>query len=430
MKSLPNIINLTDLEVIPIERSDTIPSDWYHDPQMLLIENAAVFSKEWQLVGHVNQLRDPGSSLCLTIADNPIIVIHDGSTTHESTGIPEEMDGSEESSTPESVVNHDGTNGRDESTNHDGVADIERTGPAESHIRAFYNVCKHRGGPLSVKHGTRSVLQCQYHGWTYKSDGSLRGVPHFNHVELFDKKDFGLTPIRLSIWHGLIFVNLSDEAPELTQILDGITERIHPIDLQNLQYHTRTIDLINCNWKVYVDNFLEGYHIPIVHPELAKLLDYSRYVTEISNQYSLQYSPFSDTTSDNPYQAEDGEAWYYFIYPNIMLNILPGRLQTNIIEPIGPDKCRVIFDFYYTDVSVAESSGLLENDRKYSADIQQEDIEICELVQKGLRSNAYDKGRFSVERELGVWHFQSKLKKSLAHFMTKSTLDSKPKDLL
>ena len=371
IKSLPNIINPIDLEVIPIERSDTIPSAWYHDPQMLLIENAAVFSKEWQLVGHVNQLREPGSSICLTIADNPVIVIHDGTSNHEST----------------------------------------------PHIRAFYNVCKHRGGPLSVKHGTRSVLQCQYHGWTYKSDGSLRGVPHFNHVELFDKKDFGLTPIRLSIWQGLIFVNLNEKSPELSQVLDGIEQRIHPIDLQNMQYHTRTIDVINCNWKVYVDNFLEGYHIPIVHPELAKLLDYSQYVTEISEQYSLQYSPFSDTSADNPYQAADGEAWYYFVYPNIMLNILPGRLQTNIIEPMGPDKCRVIFDFYYTDLAKAEASGLLESDRKYSAEIQQEDIEICEQVQKGLRSNAYDKGRFSVERELGVWHFQSKMKKSLSNLM-------------
>ena len=396
INSLPNIINPIDLEVIPIERSDTIPSAWYHDPQMLLIENAAVFSKEWQLVGHVNQLREPGSSICLAIADNPVIVIHDGTS------------------------NHEGTTAHDELANHDGKAVRNRTGPAASdfsHIRAFYNVCKHRGGPLSVKHGTRSVLQCQYHGWTYKSDGSLRGVPHFNHVELFDKKDFGLTPIRLSIWQGLIFVNLNEKSPELSQVLDGIEQRIHPIDLRNMQYHTRTVDEINCNWKVYVDNFLEGYHIPIVHPELAKLLDYSQYVTEISEQYSLQYSPFSDTSADNPYQAADGEAWYYFVYPNIMLNILPGRLQTNIIEPMGPDKCRVIFDFYYTDLAKAEASGLLESDRKYSAEIQQEDIEICEQVQKGLRSNAYDKGRFSVERELGVWHFQSKMKKSLSKLM-------------
>ncbi|HAC15248.1 MAG TPA: hypothetical protein DCE78_04800, partial [Bacteroidetes bacterium] len=171
MKPLPNIINPTDLEVIPIERSDTIPSDWYHDPQMLLIENAAVFSKEWQLVGHVNQLREPGSSICVTIADNPVIVIHDGSSTHESTGIPvgtdgpdgssthentvthEETDGRDETANHESTVNHEGADVRDEPVNHDGVADRDRTRPAESdfsHIRAFYNVCKHRGGPLAV----------------------------------------------------------------------------------------------------------------------------------------------------------------------------------------------------------------------------------------------------------------------------------------
>ncbi len=365
MSSKPEYLQATDLEIVPIARSQTIPSSWYTDPRQLWIENKAIFAREWQLVGHECQFVESGSSVCLTIAGNPIIVL--------------------------------------------------RTESGE--LRAYFNVCKHRGGPLSVKQGTKSMLQCQYHGWTYSSDGSLRGVPHFSYVELFDKKDFGLRPVRLETWQGLIFVNLDDRAETLSSNMQGIGERIAPIDISSMKYHTRTVDIIQCNWKVYADNFLEGYHIPIVHPELAKLLDYSQYVTETSKNYSLQYSPFVNTDADNPYQAEHGEAFYYFLFPNIMLNILPGRLQTNIIEPIGHDSCRVIFDFYYTDLQKALNRGLIASDMDYSAEIQREDIEICEQVQIGLGSEAYDKGRFSVERELGVWHFQSLIKRNLAsHF--------------
>lgn len=364
MKTIPEYIKQEDLQTVPIARSETISSALYTDPRQLWIENKAIFSKEWQLVGHESQIAEAGQSVCLQVAGNPVIVLR------------------------------------------------TETG----HLRAFFNVCKHRGGPLAVKQGTRSMLQCEYHGWTYRSDGSLRGVPNFNYVELFDKKDFGLQSIRLETWQGLIFINLDEHAVPLAQKLAGISDRIAPVDLSRMRYHTRTVDIIHCNWKVYADNFLEGYHIPLVHPELAKLLDYSKYVTEISESYSLQYSPFASESGDNPYQAENGEAWYYFIYPNIMLNILPGRLQTNIIEPLGHDRCKVIFDFYYADVDAAHKRGLIENDMRYSADIQQEDIEICEKVQSGLGSVAYDKGRFSVERELGVWHFQSCIKQSLRNY--------------
>lgn len=364
MNPKPEYIQTSDLEIVPIARSETIPSSWYTDPRQIWVENKAIFSKEWHLVGHESQFADAGQSVCVQVAGNPVIVLR-----------------------------------------------TER-----GSLSAFYNVCKHRGGPLAVKQGTRSMLQCEYHGWTYSSDGSLRGVPNFNYVELFDKKDFGLQPVRLEIWQGLVFINLDDRATPLAERLTGIKERISPVDLTQMRYHTRTVDIINCNWKVYVDNFLEGYHIPIVHPELAKLLDYSQYITEISDNYSLQYSPFVSGSSDNPYMAENGEAWYYFIYPNIMLNILPGRLQTNVIEPLGHDRCRVIFDFYYSDVDAAKTSGLIESDMRYSADIQHEDIEICEKVQIGLGSVAYDKGRFSVERELGVWHFQSCIKNSLRNY--------------
>ncbi len=364
MSSDSSLIKPEDLELKPIERADTIPSAWYTTSVFLELEENAVFKKNWQLACHESQIPRPGDSICRTVAGNPILIVRDHT----------------------------------------------------DEIRAFYNVCRHRGGPLSVKSGTTTVLQCKYHGWTYLMDGSLRGVPQFDRVELFDKKDFGLKPVKTETWQGLIFISLDENSLPLRDVIGGISERISPNRLDKMEYHTTTIDLIECNWKVYVDNYLEGYHIPIVHPELSGLLDYKNYVTETAEHYSLQYSPFSDTSADNPYKAEDGQAFYYFIYPNIMLNILPGRLQTNIIEPVGHDKCRVIFDYFYTDPIKAEEQGTIQNDLEYSAKIQQEDIEICEAVQAGLRSDVYDKGRFSVKRELGVWHFQTLLKKNLLDF--------------
>lgn len=353
-----------DLESTPIERASTLPSSLYTLPESESAEREYMFKKEWQLIGHVDQLREPGSFLTSMVGGNPLIFVKD-----------------------ESLEN-------------------------EWQVRGFYNVCKHRGGPLCVKHGTRSVIQCAYHGWTYKMDGSLRGVPQFAYVDLFDKADFGLKPVCTEVWEGLIFATLSEHPKPLAEVVGGIADRISPISIREMKFHQRVSYTIACNWKVYVDNYLEGYHIPIVHPELAKLLDYSQYVTELGTWYSLQYSPFSSDSADNPYQAEDGKAFYYFVYPNFMLNLLPGRMQLNIVEPKGVSECVVHFDYYYTDLKKASASGLIKSDLAYSEEIQQEDIEVCEAVQMGLASDAYERGRYSVQREAGVWHFHDRIRQS------------------
>jgi choline monooxygenase len=362
--SLPSFICAEDLNQLPIERAETIPSSWYTASAMKEFEFEAIYQKEWQLAGHLSEIPTKGDSVCKQVGNNPVILI------------------------------------RDEG----------------DRVRAYFNVCKHRGGPLQVKKGTTTVLQCGYHGWTYLLDGSLRGVPHWNFVELFDKKDFGLQPVHCEIWQGLIFVHTGEKPTPLSAVLKGISEKIHPAVFDEYRFHQKVSYHIHCNWKVYADNYLEGYHIPIVHPELANLLDYGSYVTELHDHYSLQHSPFQDSGSDNPYKAEKGEAFYYFIYPNIMLNILPGRLQTNVILPVDAEQCIVEFYYYYRDPGKPEMEPLIREDLEYSEKIQQEDIEICEAVQRGLRSTAYDKGRFSVEREAGVYHFQSLLKRSFRQF--------------
>ncbi len=345
-----------DLEVVPVERADTIPSSWYTDPRFHELDRLCLFGTTWQGIGHASQVAQPGSHFVAEVAGNPIIVVR----------------------------------GKD------------------NVLRAFYNVCRHRGGPLATGDGCAKVLQCQYHGWTYTLEGQLRGVPKFNRVELFDQNAFGLIQVAVDSWEDLIFVNLAAQPEPLERTLGGIRERIAPLTPKEMRLERRVDYEIECNWKVYIDNFLEGYHIPFVHPELCKIYDYQQYDTETTESYSLQSAPL--TSDENVYTDGGGEAFYYFVFPNFMMNIVPGRLQTNLVVPIRNDRCRVIFWYYYTDVTSSESRRRIEADVEFSDHVQQEDIEICEHVQKGLGSVAYDRGRFSVEQERGVHHFQTLLK--------------------
>lgn len=351
-------LHSADLESTPIERSWTIPSAWYTDPAFHDLDRDAIFARTWQGVGHLGQLREPGDFFTTTVADSPVIVLRD----------------------------------------REGV------------LRAFYNVCRHRGGPLATATaGCVKALTCQYHGWTYLLDGSLRGVPRWDRVDLFDKKDYGLVPIRVETWQGQVFVNLDADAAPLASVMAGIAERIAPVRLDAMTFVKRIDYEVACNWKVYVDNFLEGYHVPYVHPELMKLYDFRQYRTEGHEHFSLQWTAL--TAGDAPYDIRPGDnAYYYCVFPNYMLNILPGRVQTNLVVPLGPDRCRVEFGFFYADAAGPAAERAIADDLDYSDRIQREDMDICVHVQRGLGSRAYDRGRFSVDAELGVHHFQDRLK--------------------
>jgi choline monooxygenase len=345
-----------DLDVVPVERAETIPARWYRDPGFHELEREAVFGRSWQHVGHASQIPEVGDHLVAMVARKPILVVRAG----------------------------------------DGA------------IHAFFNVCRHRGGPLALKDGHATMLQCRYHGWTYRLDGMLRGVPRFNRTELFDKRDYGLLPVRLAEWQGLLFVHVAPESEALDAVLAGVAERMAPMRLDELAFVTRVDYEVRCNWKVYVDNYLEGYHVPHVHPELCSLYDFQAYRTETRGWYSLQVGPLSG--KDTPYGVSSGEALYYWVFPNFMLNVLPGRLQTNTVLPLAPDHCRVIFRYYYADTTSAAARKVIEDDLAFSDTVQAEDIEICERVQEGLESGVYDRGRFSPDMETGVHHFQSLLK--------------------
>ncbi|MGH8403303.1 MAG: SRPBCC family protein, partial [Gammaproteobacteria bacterium] len=212
-------------------------------------------------------------------------------------------------------------------------------------------------------------------------------------------------------WQGLAFAALSEPDASLPTMLNGIAQRIAPLELAALRLHARVTYELRCNWKVYVDNYLEGYHLPYVHPRLNKLLDYRDYTTETAEWYSWQHSPVSGGTG----LYAGGEAQYYFVFPNLMLNILPGRLQINQVIPASERHCRVLFDYYYADIESAPARDTIAGDMQFSDEVQREDIAICERVQRGLESGAYRAGRLSPKRESGVHHFQERVRRAYRH---------------
>jgi choline monooxygenase len=350
------IFTKENLAIDPIERAFTIPSAWYTEERVFRFEKKYLFPSSWQYAGPSEILPDRGDQKPLRVSDIPFLLV------------------------------------RDESRK----------------LRAFYNVCKHRGGPISTCQQNSKFLKCQYHGWTYRLDGSLRGVPHFRHAELFDRDAFGLTEIELQEWLGMLFLRGESGGPVFSELTHGITDQIKPRHPGDMTFMKRVTYEVKCNWKAYIDNYLEGYHIPHVHPELCDLLSFQDYKTEIFPWYSLQSSPFRP--QESIYSSGEGKASYYFVFPNMMLNLLPGRLQVNLVEPLSVSSCRVIFDYYYADPDDQETSEKMYADIEYSDRVQKEDMEICEQVQLGLQSPAYDRGRFSVEMEQGVYHFQKLLK--------------------
>jgi len=349
--SLQTILAAYDANALLAEAS-TIPAPWYVDPRIAELESKAVFGRTWQMVGRTEQVEKPGQFVTATVAGEPLVVVR----------------------------------------GNDGV------------LRGFYNVCRHHAAAVVTEPcGQASILHCPYHGWNYGLDGSLKGMPEFDGVKNFDRQQNGLVPVKTDIWEKFVFVNLDSEAAPLRDFLGGLVQRVAPLGVSKLHYFdSRSYD-IHCNWKVFVDNFLDGgYHVPHLHKGLSSVLDYKEYTIENEDRYCLQSSPMVASSEDASTGAtrKGDRAWYFWQYPNLMINCYEGYMDTNLVLPVAADHCRVIFDFYFADVS-EEHREYNQQSVAVGARVQDEDLGICEAVQRGLKSRAYGAGRLSVRREAG-----------------------------
>jgi choline monooxygenase len=345
----------------------TPPAAWYTDPRALALEQARVFARTWQLAGRAEQVAEPGQFFTVTVADEPAIVARG----------------------------------------------------ADEQLRAFSNVCRHRAGPVAEGCGRRKSFQCGYHGWTYALDGRLTGTPEFEGVEGFDKTTQRLPQFGVETWGALVFVNLDPDAAPLAATLADIPARLgRDRDLATMRPAARKEWLVECNWKTYVDNYLEGYHIPIVHPALNRELDYARYRTETQRLYSIQHAPPRPATATRLQAgagaSADDAAQYFWVFPNLMLNVYADNYSTNLIVPLGPERTLTVFEWYFRAPERAETQARVAEVVRFSDEIQLEDIKICERVQRNLRSRTYERGRYSVRRENGVHHFHGLLAEFLA----------------
>lgn len=363
-RSLRQIVEDYDFES-PLEAAATVPSAWYTDRRIDDLERLAVFGRNWQVIGRLDQLAEPGQYITTEVAGEPIIVVRGNDHT----------------------------------------------------LRAFYNVCRHHAAAVMTEtKGRCKALRCPYHAWTYSLEGELKTVPEFDGVRNFDKSQNSLIPIAVDTWENCVFVNLSPANPgHLGSHLTDLPQRLEPLNLSSLQFFERRSYDLNCNWKVYVDNYLDGgYHVPHLHKGLNSVLDYGAYTIEIKDHYCLQSSPMTAGGKDAEAAVvrKGDRAYYYWLYPNFMLNWYEGVMDTNLVLPLAVDRCRVIFDFYFEDVSGAATTY-----NRKSIDvgerIQQEDVDICESVQRGLNSRAYDTGRLSVRREAGEHLFHRLLYQDL-----------------
>jgi choline monooxygenase len=336
---------------LPIERAFTPPASWYVRPGFLELERERVFRRSWQPVGRLDQVPRPGDYFTGCLVDDPYVVLRD----------------------------RDGT------------------------LRAFHNVCRHHAAQVCRGEGSLTELVCPYHGWAYRLDGGLSRAPRLGKHELFERETFSLKPAAVEVFGALIFIHLGDDPPPLMSQFAELAPRLEAMGTANLKFVARRSYELRCNWKVYVDNYLDGgYHVSVLHKALAGQLDLDTYVTELFERVSIQSCR---TPEEAPPERIGDEALYAFVYPNFMLNRYGPILDTNWVVPLGPERTRVDFDFFFRDTEGPDAAEFIERSIAASHQVQEEDVAICESVQKGLGSPAYDRGIYAPAIETAAYHF-------------------------
>jgi choline monooxygenase len=328
----------------------TLPAAWYRDPSVYERERREVFAREWVVVARAAPVERPGSYVAGEIAGYPVVVVR----------------------------------------GEDGV------------LRAFHNVCRHRAGPL-VPDGAgtcRGPLVCRYHGWSYRHDGALARARDFGTD--VDPASSSLWSVQVAEWANLVWVNLDLAAPGFGEDLATFVATVGGFPFERYSLRAERHEDLACNWKTYVDNYLEGYHIPFVHPTLVREVDVTRYRVDARDRWCEHRAP-----------ARDGAAnlgrWLWR-WPNLALNLYPDGMNVERILPLGPDRTRVTYSYFFAAVD----EEAVEHAMAVSNRTLAEDREICEAVQRNLDAGVYDSGVLSPKHEAGVAHFHDLVRRAAA----------------
>ena len=343
--------------------SSSIGANCYRDPRFLAVEREQIFHRSWQFLCHEEKLREPGSYVATDVQGQSIFAARD----------------------------------------------------REGELRAFYNVCKHRGHELLRGEGRGSVIACPYHAWVYNLDGSLRKARRSELIENFKAEDVCLTQVRVEVFCHLVFVNLDLEAAPLTEQSGDLGAEImgYAPDLGDLTFAHRLTYRIQANWKAVVDNFLECYHCPVAHKDFVTLVEMDTYKVTTHGIYSSHMAK-AGRRDNRAYAVEeasvtDHAVWY--LWPNTTLMRYPGRGNFMVWRfiPVGPEETYEEFDFFLTEKTPNEAE--LEAIKFIDEVLQPEDIGLVESVQRGMRTPAFEQGRYLVDpegsgmSEHGVHHF-------------------------
>jgi len=343
---------------LPLAEASTPPSTWYTDPGFYALERETVFKKNWIVAANAHDLRETGRYAAGEIAGERYVAVR----------------------------------------GEDGA------------LRAFVNLCRHRATGVASGCGRTESFVCPYHGWTYGLDGRLLSAPELGGVKQFERSASGLIPLEVAEWGPLVFVGLDRSMRDLKTDLAELESRLAASGSFDLGFVARREYELNCNWKVFVDNYLDGgYHVPALHKGLAAELDMHSYRTEVFERFSIQSSGGAEKA------ARIGERTLYaWIYPNLMINRYGSIMDTNWVMPLGPDRTRVVIDFFFAETEGAEERLFIEKSIAASHAIQLEDVAISESVQQGLGSAFFDRGRYSVKRQMGEHHFHRLLAADLS----------------
>ncbi len=337
----------------------TLPWRWYVDEAALRLEHERIFRRYWQYVARIDEIAEPGSYHTSRAGDIPVLIIRD----------------------------------------------------REGELRAFLNVCRHRGSIVCKGSGRRETIQCPYHAWTYGLDGRLLKAPRSEREGGFDADELGLVPLQLDTWGPFVFVNPDHDAAPLAETLEDVPERIAAagIDVDTLRFLSRAESEYEANWKICAENFLECYHCPSAHPGFSAVMDVSpdSYLLETGNLRMTQHGPPRAEPRgayDPAGEVERGQ--FHLLFPSTVVNVMPGRPNFSIgpIIPLAPERTYRFLDYF---VAPDADDQWVEEMLAFDAQVGAEDRVLVERVQAGVRSGLLDEGRLMPQSEQLVAHFQS-----------------------